>query len=203
MEADGQALTRTVTTLRLHPAIVARCTRIESLSGSPKQQRQTQSAAADALVRQLLGGATLQRHADGYILWPGGWVGSVAHALDRVVVTIAPADALTALGVDIEHPERVTPQLWANVFTSAECAELSATRGDRQSLHATIYFAAKEAAYKALYPRHGAVAGFHDSKVTVSEDQSLTVSVNASCYAGALHGRWVAVDGYVVVSCWA
>jgi 4'-phosphopantetheinyl transferase EntD len=201
-------------TVEGQPDLDLRLQHLDRVAADPRVLRADQSQVARALAQHMLAaqgcGTQMARHPEGYPLWPAGYIGSLAHAGDTIGVVLGHDTQYRGLGVDVEHPSRVHPEVWLNVFTAHERSTLAAQPEDQRRWGAAIRFAAKEAAYKALYPRHGAVAGFFDTEVTVEDEVqaqarrqgSVQVVVHAPTLACTLEGRWFEHAGYVVVVVW-
>ncbi len=93
-------------------------------------------------------------------LWPSGIAGSLSHAGDVAIAMAAPRQHVGGVGVDIEK-ERPAPELWDQVPLPVERRWLEAladpVERDRMLL---ALFSAKEAIYKAFFPRVGHYFGF-------------------------------------------
>jgi 4'-phosphopantetheinyl transferase EntD len=93
-------------------------------------------------------------------LWPPGIVGSLSHAGDVALALAAPREDAGGVGVDIEEL-RPAPELWDQVPLPAERTWLAglADQVDRDRMMLAL-FSAKEAVYKAFFPRVGHYFGF-------------------------------------------
>lgn len=93
-------------------------------------------------------------------LWPGGIVGSLTHAGDVAIAIAAPCEHASGVGVDIEVA-RPAPELWDQVPLAVERRWLEgvADPAERDRMLLAL-FSAKEAIYKAFYPRVGHYFGF-------------------------------------------
>jgi 4'-phosphopantetheinyl transferase EntD len=93
-------------------------------------------------------------------LWPPGIAASLSHAGDVAVAMAAPLEHTGGVGIDIEV-ERPAPELWDQVPLAGERRWLQAiddpAERDRMLL---ALFSAKEALYKAFFPRVGTWFGF-------------------------------------------
>lgn len=87
------------------------------------------------------------RDGDGLILWPSSLVGSVSHSLGDVVVATAPRGSFCSVGVDLERPSRIRPELAAKICTPGDL-EILASGG----ITLAELFAAKEALFKCHFP---------------------------------------------------
>lgn len=94
--------------------------------------------------------------------WPEGLVGSIAHGADLAGAVVARSDRYLALGLDIELCGSVTPELHELLFTDAE------RNAPVDPALATLLFSAKEAIYKAAFPKLQRWIDF--TEVTVSVD---------------------------------
>lgn len=92
-------------------------------------------------------------------LWPPGITGSISHAGSYCGAVVARESTSAGLGFDVEEWGRMRPALWRRIATPAEREWLHA-RGDEGDRWATLLFSAKEAFYKAQYPRSAAFLGF-------------------------------------------
>ncbi len=132
--------------------------------------RAVESAGVRTLARMLFEQAgqiavEISRGTNGCPQWPEGWTGSLAHSSGYAMAAIVEAKNVSGLGVDIELPSRLNRDMWPHVLTAGEGAALAGydrLKGDRQAAAA---FAAKEAAYKALYPHFSDAVGFLDTEV--------------------------------------
>ena len=111
-------------------------------------------ADIDRDVPSILAGAMRQP------LWPSGIAASLSHAGDFAVAMAAPLERTGGVGIDIEVT-RPAPELWDQVPRAVEHRWLQAigdaAERDRMLL---ALFSAKEALYKAFFPRVGTWFGF-------------------------------------------
>ncbi|MBY6159629.1 4'-phosphopantetheinyl transferase superfamily protein [Mameliella alba] len=115
-------------------------------------------AARQAMARLGLPPAPVPMAPDRAPVWPTGLVGSISHAGGLCLAVVARATAFAALGVDLESDAPLDPDLISEICLPEELVGLpEAQRGG----HAARIFSAKEAAYKAHYPRARLVFGFH------------------------------------------
>lgn len=93
-------------------------------------------------------------------LWPSGTAGSLSHAGDVAVAMAAPLEHTGGVGIDIEMAQ-TAPELWDQVPIAAERRWLEAiTDPDERDRMLVALFSAKEALYKAFFPRVGTWFGF-------------------------------------------
>jgi 4'-phosphopantetheinyl transferase EntD len=91
-------------------------------------------------------------------LWPEGLSGSISHAAGLAVAVLALRPDHPLLGLDIEAAEPLEPALIAEICRPEERAALPP---GSEGLAARRVFSGKEALYKAHYPRHRVLFGFH------------------------------------------
>ena len=75
------------------------------------------------------------------------------------------------VGVDVEHRDELKRDLWKTVFLPREIDALDAAFDmPMRGRMALVLFSAKEALYKAQYPRTTTFMGFHELHVAISPD---------------------------------
>ena len=172
-------------------------------------RRQGESEAVRALARTLLarhgiGDAAIPRHAQGFPLWPDGWVGSLSHSAGWGAVALGRRTRWRGVGVDIEDPARMKPALWSHILTAGERRGLEGLGAGEAALGATLAFSAKEAAFKVLSPLGLASPGFLDVAIVRRDDGEFGLSAEAAGKfpeVEALSGRWAVVHGRVLAVC--
>jgi 4'-phosphopantetheinyl transferase EntD len=103
------------------------------------------------------------RREDRQPAWPPGIVGSISHAGGYCGAVVARASMCPGLGFDVEAWGRMRPALWRRIATPAEREWLAAQAGLGERW-ATLLFSAKEAFYKAQYPRSATFLGFQAAR---------------------------------------
>jgi enterobactin synthetase component D len=97
-------------------------------------------------------------------IWPPAFLGSISHS-ERIALAIAaPCGLLQAMGVDLEDDPRLDEQLVSMVRRPDEAyqqAELARAGID----HAKLCFVAKEAVFKALFPRQRVALEFEQLRL--------------------------------------
>ena len=99
------------------------------------------------------------RREDRQPVWPPGLVGSISHASGYCGAVVARTSTCLGLGFDVEEWGRMRPELWRRIATPTEGEWLRAQAGEGERW-ATLLFSAKEAFYKAQYPRSATFLGF-------------------------------------------
>jgi 4'-phosphopantetheinyl transferase EntD len=122
--------------------------------------------AAHAALRQAgAPAAPLLAGPDRLPRWPDGFVGSISHSDGLAVAAVARAAAVPGLGIDVEAARPLEPELWVRVLRDAEQRRLRAVPEAERGLAALATFCAKEAVYKAWYPRGRRVLEFAEVEV--------------------------------------
>lgn len=86
-------------------------------------------------------------------LWPAGTVGSITRAGGYRTVAVAPAERVTALGIDMERLAPLPPEVWSHFLDDDELAQLLALPAPQRGLHALSLWCLKEALFKAIRGR--------------------------------------------------
>jgi 4'-phosphopantetheinyl transferase EntD len=122
---------------------------------APRRRREFLAGRVAARASLSVWGHTpraILAHERGDPAWPAGVVGSISHTDRWAVAVTASGDDLAALGVDLEPDEPLAADLVALVCRPEEIG-----RGPEPGLWgldaAKLRFVAKEAFYKAVFPR--------------------------------------------------
>jgi 4'-phosphopantetheinyl transferase EntD len=149
------------------------------------------SGTARQEARRLLeaggiAGHSLLKTASGAPVWPDGIVGSMAHDGCFAVAAVAPALAFSALGIDLE-PAEPLPQEVADIVMTGE----DRIAGVDPLLAGRLLFSAKEAIYKAVFPKDGQILGYEDIAVDFASRQGVVRSGRRLSLAYCLAPRLV------------
>lgn len=141
---------------------------------SPVPQKRRASGAARIVGRELLRGlgvaeAAIPKRVSGAPLWPEGVTGSFAH--DHLVAVAAAGLRKTvgAVGIDVE-PATVLPDEMFELVTTTRERERIALDPSRGRL----FFAAKEAVYKAVHPLDGQFLDYPDIEIDLAAQKAVT-----------------------------
>jgi 4'-phosphopantetheinyl transferase EntD len=139
------------------------------VSGARRASGAARIVARELLARFGYADATIPTGEGGAPIWPTGVVGSLTHDDDVAVAAVALRRNFASIGIDVE-PARELP---------ADLLELIASAGERHAmggdlLQARLLFAAKEAAYKAVYPLDGTFLEFQDIEVDLPARTAVT-----------------------------
>lgn len=145
----------------------------EAFAGSVMKVRRA-SGASRMLARTLLARLgqpqqAVAKSASGMPIWPGGIVGSLAHASDVAVAAVAMRRDFWGIGVDIEPATALDPDLLALIATAREREQIA---GD--PFRGRLLFSIKEAVYKASYPLEGTFLDHHDVEVDLATETAVT-----------------------------
>ncbi|MEY2631660.1 MAG: hypothetical protein RIR00_314 [Pseudomonadota bacterium] len=138
--------------------------------------------------------------------WPPDCIGSLSHGSGRALAVAARRGGLLGLGVDLEDPARVRPELWEMLMTPDERVVLQQRPAAARSRFAALCFSAKEAFYKCQYPLTGHWLGFDDVSLEENPDGDLAFRVLARDWPGQswrFHGRSTLWQGMLVCGVWA
>lgn len=141
--------------------------------------------------------------------WPPLVVGSISHTNGYCAAIVAKKEALHSIGLDCEVVGAVPSDLWAMVCTERELEWLHALSMARQSVAATLLFAAKEAAFKCQFSLTGDWWDFHDVEIEVKLSAGYnTLSAKPLGQAdgdripATMSGTYRFHDGFLTVATW-
>lgn len=98
--------------------------------------------------------ATIDRGSDRAPIWPAGFVGSISHSGELCAVAVARAQDCVGLGLDLEPDLPLRAGLERLICFDDELAWIADADGEGERLRrCRMVFSAKEAVYKAFYPR--------------------------------------------------
>jgi len=130
------------------------------------------SGAARIVARALLHRlghemTALPKSLGGAPIWPKGVLGSLAHDSRVAVAAVGASENLEGVGIDVEPAEILPADLLHLVTTPRERARI-----ESDPYRGRLFFVAKEAAYKAVYPLDHAFLGHHDVEVDLANQQA-------------------------------
>lgn len=167
----------------------------------------TGRALAREGLRQLFGieDFDLLNDEDRSPIWPYGIAGSISHCDTRAWVALVDR-RIGTLGIDGEHRAELKPDLWRHTMLPEEIAALEALDDAIRGTHALALFSAKEALYKAQYPRTKQFMGFHALHVAVDDARvrcTFQDEVGPFVRGFVAEGRWrVEVTGELLTGVW-
>jgi 4'-phosphopantetheinyl transferase EntD len=154
--------------------------------------------ARKALARLDMAAGPLVPHEDRAPRWPDGVVGSISHTQDYCAVAVARAQLMHSLGLDVEQDKLITPDMIALICTAAERRRLADPRDG------IVYFAAKEAYYKCVYPLAHVFLDFQDVELELDckalrfNARIITPALAAVAARHQPQGRWKRERGLVL-----
>jgi 4'-phosphopantetheinyl transferase EntD len=101
-------------------------------------------------------------------IWPRGVVGSISHSAGIAVALVAPSTRSEGIGIDIERL-RHAPELEGQVPRPEEWTWLRGTTERDRATAVFALFSAKEAVFKAFFPRVGSIFGFEAASLHPSD----------------------------------
>lgn len=87
--------------------------------------------------------------------WPAGFIGSISHTKEYVAIAIS--NTASILGIDIEQIDRMKSEIANKIIINED---VKSVLGLEEAQLNTLIFSAKEALYKALYPKVKKFFGF-------------------------------------------
>ena len=130
------------------------------------------AAARVALARMGRAPSAILAHEAGDPVWPAGVVGSITHTDAWALAVTAPGDRLAALGVDLEPDTPLEAEIVDRVCRPDEMT--ADRRLEARGLDAAkLRFVAKEAFYKAAFPRARRFIGFEEVRIDLDGERDV------------------------------
>lgn len=130
-------------------------------------------AAARAALRRLgQAPCAIVMGADRAPVWPCGVHGSITHSARTALAVVSRDMRLQGLGLDMEPASPLEAALWPEIATESELRWIACHPAAERGLWARALFCAKEAAYKAQYPRSRTLLGFQALELTIDRSTS-------------------------------
>ncbi|MEZ4281077.1 MAG: 4'-phosphopantetheinyl transferase superfamily protein [Myxococcota bacterium] len=170
------------------------------------ESRRREFSTGRRLARRLIadrgiGPGPILRDDDRVPIWPAGIAGSISHSRAFAVVAVCDAASCFGVGIDVEPDEPVKDGIERHVCTPAEREWLDGIDADEagRGRRVKLVFSAKEAVYKAFYPRVRVFWGFHDVMLELDEEGGrFRASLPASAGRRHVEGRFVRGHGTIV-----
>lgn len=143
---------------------------------------------------------------DGVPRFPIGYIGSISHSRGLCIAVAAQSMNYAYLGIDIEKTTRLSKLAMKRVVHSDE---MNWVESDQTK--ASLLFSAKEAFYKAQFPRWRCIGNFHDLTLCITESfqqaEILTISnqfpYELRAQANYIKFRYRFIGDYVITLCFA
>jgi 4'-phosphopantetheinyl transferase EntD len=133
-------------------------------------------------------------------IWPDGITGSIAHSHTRAWVALVDS-AFGTVGIDGEDRDELGRNLWHLTLRDEEVACLETLDCSTPGRRALAIFSAKEALYKAQYPRSRSFMDYKALRVEFGEAGLLRgtfqQTVGPFPKGFVVHGRWLDGDSLV------
>ena len=139
----------------------------EAAQGIDKRQREFAAgrrAARQAMAQIGQPPLAVPMGEDRAPIWPAGLAGSITHSATACLAVVTARPLL--IGLDMDPDSALSPELWQTVLRPSEAAQLA---GDGHQ--AMAIFCAKEAAYKAQFPRSRTLFDCQVLEVVLSGDR--------------------------------
>jgi len=141
-------------------------------------RRKATFAAGRRAARMVLGQSEpILRASSGEPIWPEGWVGSITHTDQFAMAACAPASQITSIGIDLENIKASILDLGAQIASRQELRQIERYTTDSAAA-LTLAFSAKEAAYKALYPKHQEFIDYRQALVRITVDSRFELELD-------------------------
>jgi enterobactin synthetase component D len=127
-------------------------------------------------------------------IWPRAIEGSISHSDTRAWVALVDASYGT-IGIDGEERYELRRDLWHLTLLDDEISYLETLDTSVRGRRALMLFSAKEALYKAQYPRSGSFMAYMSVRVELGEAGLLSCTfqetVGPFSKGFVAHGRWL------------
>jgi len=122
-------------------------------------------ALIDQLGRKM---APLPKSPAGPPIWPKGILGSLAHDSRVAVAAVGSPEKLTGVGIDVEPATALPSELLDLVTTPRERAMINC-----DPYRGRLFFVAKEAVYKAVFPLNRRFLDYHEVEVDIPSGKAI------------------------------
>lgn len=170
------------------------------------ESRRREFSTGRRLARRLLAErgivpGPILRDDDRVPIWPERIAGSISHSREFAVVAVCDAASCFGVGVDVEPDEPVKAGVERLVCTAGERGWLDGFDSDEsdRGRRVKLFFSAKEAVYKAFYPRVRVFWGFHDVTLELDERAGRFLArLPPSAGRNQAEGRFIRGHGMIV-----
>ena len=151
----------------------------------------------------------LPRTEQGETTWPVGYVGSISHTNTWCLAAVASNNNLKSIGLDIEQTSRMKPEVEKKILHPDEQTQVEHLP-HTLAQSATLYFTAKEAIYKTLFPIVKEYIGFQQVQLVFAPDQAhYTFNVKphhtnptVNQFLRKIHGKAALCNDFSVATAW-
>lgn len=165
-----------------------------------KRQREFiagRTSARMALMQMGYTNQSVPRSASRAPLWPEGVVGSISHNSHYCVAVTSLSSLNAGIGIDIESPVGLSPDLVNLVCTPSEMEFLSHRSDPVRGKLAKLFFSAKESVYKCIFPVFGEQLEFEAVEIALNIDArtfQATVTTDAHGTVENINGHFASSD---------
>ena len=145
-----------------------------AVASRQREFRRGRGCARRALGRLGLAPTEIPVGRDREPLWPEGYVGSITHCEGFVGAVASPTRVCSALGFDAEPIRPLPPETRNLILTVGEMEQTAASTAF-PSLE-LVFFSAKEAIHKALFPKTRIWMDFLDVELRLDADPSVLLA---------------------------
>lgn len=173
-------------------------------------KRRHEFAAGRQLARGLLAQAghpldALLPDEDRVPRWPDAVTGSITHCSSLCAVALSADVGILGLGIDVEPETPLRDELLGQILRDGEIARIDALPSALRPLAGMLAFCAKEAVYKALYPRRRRFLEFHEVELHWQADVAIEGEFDAIVHVAdaridgreCVRGRFRIHAGYI------
>lgn len=126
--------------------------------------------AADGLRELGIPRCPIGRGSHNEPLWPPGVIGSISHSSGVCIVVLASSNAMEFIGIDVESCTADVTKISKLIMTTRELQSQSTADPVTLAESTRVTFCAKEAIFKAVFPRVARFVDFQEVTVTVNAD---------------------------------
>lgn len=163
------------------------------------------ACAYEALSRFDSATKTIRRGDGGMPLWPDGFCGSIAHTDGMACAAVCPVGKVRGLGVDVERIRTLETDWARTVCRDEELGALCAIEARGGPDGALVAFVAKEATFKAVYPKLRQFLEFHHVLLWFSEAdwyggghfELVELRAGGQKVSAKLRGRWARYGDFI------
>ncbi|MCP2342690.1 4'-phosphopantetheinyl transferase family protein [Actinomadura rupiterrae] len=175
-------------------------------------KRRREYASVRACARQAMAGiglppAALPPGERGAPTWPADVVGSMTHCDGYRAAAVAHAAAVAAVGIDAEPHAPLPDGVFEAIALPSEASRHAALSRTSPGVYwDRLLFSAKEAVYKAWFPKTRLWLDFEGADITLVPDGTFAVRIVRPAGPGegplpvGYSGRWLVADGLVATA---
>ena len=168
----------------------------QAVAGRQAEFRAGRICARSAMAKIGLPPVAVPVGKDRAPVWPQGVVGSITHDAGLCIAAVAKDIDCRGLGVDLTTEGPLPRGVLEEITSAEERAGLDRMPAELQPLIGRMIFAAKEAAYKAVFPKTGVVWGFDALTVHIDAEAGI-FTAETTTTAGPLPAGLI-LSGHII-----